>query len=209
MKKLLLLLILSLGLSTAFAQEESDTSFPYGKMLKMSPDELIAAKFKYDSNKNQYVLTKRNGLNQTAAILGALSGTPQNYVPHVDDYTVLIQGGEDGYSFIQVTFYDANVYDKVFEFATTSGENTVETGSGNIKFFYCGYEFELSRHTVSQSASAGNRNTAVSKDQSYVVYNFIINTGIPPYSTWHTKQAIKELKRESKGKKKQSAADLM
>lgn len=209
MKKLLLLLVLSLGLSTAFGQEGSDISFPYGKILKMSPDELRDAKFQYDDYKNQYILTKRNGLNQTAAVLGALSGTPQNYVPHVDDYTVLIQGGEDGYSFILVTFYDANVYDKVFEFATTSGENTVETGSGNIKFFYSGYEFELSRRTVGQSASTGNRNTTVSKDQSYVVYNFIINTGIPPYSTWHTKQAKRELKREAKGKKKQSVIDLM
>lgn len=91
MKKIFLLLILTMGVNTTFAQEnEEEAAFPYGKMLKMSADELLAAKFKYDSNKNQYVLTKRNGLNQTVSILGALSGTPQNYVPDVNDYTVLI-----------------------------------------------------------------------------------------------------------------------
>lgn len=209
MKKLVLLLALTLGLTTAYAQEDGETSFPYGKMLKMSPDELLAAKFKYNDNKNQYVLTKLNGLNQTASILGALAGTPQNYVPHVNDYTVLIQGGETGYSFIQVTFYDSNVYDKVFEFATTSGQDLAETGSGNLKFYYNDYEFELTRRMVGQSASAAKGNRAISQDQSYTVYNFVIYTGIPPYSTWHIKQAAKELKREAKGRKKQSAADLM
>lgn len=209
MKKLVILFALLLGLNTTFAQEDGDTSFPYGKMLKMSPSELRAAKFKYNESKNQYILTKLNGLNQTATILGALAGTPQNYVPHVDDYTVVIQGGETGYSSIQVTFYDSNVYDKVYEFATTCGQDIVETGSGNLKFFYNDYKFELTHRMVGQSASSAKGSSAVSKDQSYTVYNFVIYTGIPPYSNWHTKQAIKELKREAKGKKKQSAADLM
>lgn len=209
MKKLFLLFTLLLGVTITYAQENEDTSFPYGKMLKMGPDELLSAKFKYNENKNQYVLTKLNGLNQTASILGALAGTPQNYVPHVDDYMVLIQGGETGYSYIQVTFYDSNVYDKVYEFATTYGQNIAETGSGNLKFFYNDYEFELTHRMVGQSTSAAKGNTAVSKDQSYTVYNFVINTGIPPYSNWHIKQAIKEQKRDAKGKKKQSAADLM
>lgn len=210
MKKLLPLLVLLLGLNTTFAQEDvGDTSFPYGKMLRMTPEELLDAKFKYDNNKNQYILTKLNGLNQTASILGALAGTPQNYVPHVDDYRVLIQGGESDYSFINVTFYDGKVYDKVYEFATTSGQDLTETGTGNLKFTYSGYTFELTRNTVGQSASESNRRSAASRDQSYNVYNFIIYTGTPPCSDWHTKQAAKEQKRDVKGKKKQSVGDLM
>lgn len=208
MKKLLLLLVLLQGLSTTFAQE-GGTSFPYGKMLRMTPDELQDAKFKYDGDKNQYILTKLNGLNQTASILGALSGTPQNYVPHVDDYRILIQGGESDYSSINVLFYDSKVYDKVYEFATTCGIDLIETGTGNLKFSYSDYAFELTRNTVGQSASESHRGSTASRDQSYTVYNFAIFTGVPPFSDWHTKQAIKEQKREAKGKKKQSVSDLM
>lgn len=210
MKKLVFLLVALLSALTAtYAQEDADTSFPYGKILKMSSDELLEAKFKYNENKNQYVLTKLNGLNQTANFLGALAGTPQNYVPHVDDYTILIQGGETGYSYIQVTFYDSNVYDQVYEFATTCGQNVVETGTGNLKFYYNDYEFELTHHVVGQSAATAKGNTAISKDQSYTIYNFVINTGVLPFSNWHAKQALKEQKRDAKGKKKRSVADLM
>lgn len=209
MKHILLLFILLMGLTPVIAQESEETSFPYGKMLKMSPDELLAAKFKYHENKNQYVLTKTNGLNQTASILGAIAGTPQNYVPHVDDYSILIQGGETGYSFIQVTFYDSNVYDKVYEFATNYGQDLTETGTGNLKFYYDNYLFELSRRMVGQSSATAKGNIAVSQDQSYTVFNFVIDTGVPPFSKWHSRQAQKEQKRDAKGKKKQSVGDLM
>lgn len=135
MKKLLLVLVFTITANIGMSQEETQT-FPYGKMLKMTSEELLNANFKYDKNKNRYVLTKQNGLNAASSILGALSGIPINYVPHVNDYSVVIQRSENGVSYIQVTFYDSNVYDQVYDFATTYGENLKTTGIGNQAFSY-------------------------------------------------------------------------
>lgn len=85
----------------------------------------------------------------------------------------------------------------------------METGTGNLKFMYADYSFALTRKMVGQSASEARRGAAVSKDQSYTIYTFAIFTGVPPSSAWHAKQALKEMKRDAKGKKKRSAADLM
>lgn len=209
MKKLLFLLISFTITLSVFAQEDQ---FPYGKMLKMTHEELIKAKFKFDDEKNQYVLNKMNGLNTTASVLGALSGTPTNYVPHVNDYKVVIQNGDGGVAYIQVTFYDSEIYHKVLTFAADKGENLLETSSGNeqkAQFNYGGYAFDLSYRTVKQAAAVASRGVAASRDQSYDVYTFGIFTDIQPTSEWLTKQAQKEAKRDAKGKKKQSAADLM
>lgn len=51
MKKVLLLMLLSFIFNTTFAQE-SEPTFPYAKMLAMSHDELVDAKFSYSKDKN-------------------------------------------------------------------------------------------------------------------------------------------------------------
>lgn len=211
MKKLLLSLTILLSISNSFAQE-SKGEFPYSKMLKMTPNELIEANFKFNSNKNQYFLTKLNGLNATTNVLGAFSGTPTNYIPHVNDYVVVIQNGEKQVSYINVTFYDSELYHNILTFAVDKGEKFLETNSGALnktQFNYSGYSFELSSKRTGQTASSTSYGAAVTKDQSYNTYTFLIMTGIDPVSEWHEKQAKKEKKREEKGRKKQSAADLM
>lgn len=192
--------------------QDTIREFPYAKMLQMTHKELLGAKFKFDDEKNQYVLTKMNGLNATVNILGAMSGTPTNYVPHVNDYQVLIQNGADQVAFIAVTFYDSELYHRILTFAADSGENLLETnsvGTNKTQFNYGGYAFDLSYKRTNQSAGSVSRGAVASKDQSYNTYTFLILTGVEPASDWLTKQAQKAQKRDDKGRKKQSAADLM
>lgn len=224
MKKLVLLIsVVMLQFNVLAQQAETVTEnqvetqaesveFPYGKMLNMSHDELIEAKFKYDAKKNQYILTKLNGLNQANAILGALAGAPQNYIPHVDDYVVTIQRGKEKVSFINVTFYNDQLYHKILTFAVDNGENLLETSSQTLNkaiFNYAGYAFDLQYKVVGQASAVSGKGKAVSRDDSYNSYSFLISTGVEPDSIWHTKEAAKAAKRDMQGKKKQSAADLM
>lgn len=215
MKKLFTLLTLLMVSMSATAQDEpqQQSKFPYEKMLRMSDDEYKDAKFKFDDERNQWVLRKLNGLNQTSAVLSALAGSAANYVPHINDYTVVIQKGEGGaISSISVTFYDPNIYHEILTFAKDNGENLLETTSGKIvknQFSYNGYSFDLSSSTVSQAAISTSKYNASTKDQSYDICTFSIFTGVAPQSQWLTNEAEKQARRDAKGKKKQSAADLM
>ena len=63
MKKFLLVSVVLFVALSVSAQD-----FPYAKMLTMTPKELKEKKFKYDENRNQWVLKKSNGW-QTASIV--------------------------------------------------------------------------------------------------------------------------------------------
>lgn len=214
MKKLVLLLAVMTIASTTSAQDEQapESKFPYGKMLKMTDNQLKDAKFKFNDDMNQWVLTKQNGLNQTVAILGALSGSAANYVPHVDDYKVIMQKGETGVASIEVIFYDSKIYHEILTFANDNGANVLETTSGKLtktQFNYDNHSFVLNRGSVGQSAVVASERHVSTKDQSYDTFSFVIYTGIEPYSKWLVREAEKQAKRDAKGKKKQSAGDLM
>lgn len=214
MKKLLLLSFILTFAFTAFAQGEQkkESKFPYEKILKMSDKELKDARFKFDDEMNQWTLTKLNGFNQTLAVLDALSNYASNYIPHVNDYRITIQKGLEAVASIEVAFYDNNIYHEIITFANDNGSNLLETTSGKVtktQFNYENYSFVLSRETVGQSAIIPNWGYVTSKDQSYGVFSFVIFTGEKPYSKWLEKEAAKQAKRDAKGKKKQSAADLM
>lgn len=217
MKKLLLfLLIISLATCVNAQEEEqnqNESKFPYGKMLKMSDDELSAAKFKYDRYKNQWVLRKLNGLNKASNIMSALSGVAANYVPHKDDYQVTIQRGTTGVAYIEVNFFDNNIYHDIITFAMDNGSDVLETKSGKItktQFGYDNYLFSLISHAVSQGAiSSGNYRSATTKDESYESFVFTIYTDIEPASLFLEKQTEAQNKRDAAGKKKKSAAELM
>lgn len=209
MKKILSFLFVIINLA-AYAQND----FPYGKMLKMSNDELIAAKFKYDKTRNQYVLTKTNGLNATSNVLSALNGTTADIRPHNNDYKVIIQRGVSDVSSIDVIFYDDETYHKIVTFANDKGKDVLSTSSGKLnkmQFNYENYAFVLSLNIQEIKATTGRTNSALvkTKDESYNIYTFTILTGVEPASEWHTKEALKNKKREEKGRKKQSASDLM
>lgn len=198
---------------------------PYGKMLNMSHEELINQHFKFNEEKNQYTLKKKNGLNVAASILGAVADNPTNYVPNVNDYEIIIQKGDAGVAYIKVVFYDTELYHRIMTFAKDNGANQLETSSGlsnKMQFGYGEYSFSLDYSTISQSSAqsttrnnnskwttATEHNSSTSHDESYNTYVFTIYTGIEPSSEYITKQKEKEKKQDAKGKKKQSAADLM
>lgn len=204
-----------MGVSVASAQQ-----FPFGKYLTMSDQELKDAKFKYDQDKNQWVLKKSNGLQGTANVLSALNGTTADIRPHVDDYILTIQRGihpetgEAEVAFINITFYKDQMYHDILTFANDNGEELLETSSGKLikhQFGYEGYAFILEMNQVIISATTGKTSTAFvkTKDESYNVYNFTIGTEVQAASPFLTKEAIKQQKRDEKGKKPKSASDLM
>ena len=213
MKKLFLLALAAILSISTFAQEPIDEStseskFPYGKLLKMSPQELFDAKFKFDDYKNQYVLRKVNGWK---IALTATAGT--NPMPSVNDYQVIIQEGATGVAFIEVTFYDTKIYHDILTFAKDNGQDFLETNSSAVKkaqFNYDNYSFSLTCQIFSQSATAkSGRSSANTVDQSFDTYTFTIYTGIDPVSDFLAKQEQKAKKRDERGGKKRSAADLM
>lgn len=212
MKKTVLISLLMILMSiSAHCQNE----FPYAKMLKMTDEEFLEAKFKYNKDYNQFVLAKNNGLGVTMNVLNALNGTTADIRPHKDDYRVVIQKGETGISSISVIFYDDDIYHKVATFANDSATDllTTNTNAGKntkLQFNYDGHSFVLTSELQEIKATTGRTSSAAkTKDESYTAYNFSIYTGIEPSSDWLTKQAVKEQKRDEKGKKKQSAMDLM
>lgn len=215
MKKILLFLSVLCLTLTAKAQEETieqDTSFPYGKMLKMTEAELTEANFKYNDDKNQWVLRKLNGLNQASAALSLLGGRADNYVPHVNDYQVIIQRGITGVSYIEVTFYDAEIYHKILTFANDRGSDLLESKTSKtskLQFNYDGFSFSLTSAFTSQGAVVSGNRTLSTKDESYDAYAFTIYTDIESASLWLEREAKKQEKRDATGKKKQSAAELM
>ncbi|MEG0602637.1 MAG: hypothetical protein RR980_01740 [Mucinivorans sp.] len=214
MKKLLLLIAMLVVSLTVSAQDDqaAESKFPYAKMLNMTDKQLNEAKFKFNDNTNQWILTKFDGLNQTSAILDILSGSAANYIPHVNDYRIVIQKGLNGVAYIEVTFYNDQIYHKIITFANDKGVNLLETTSGKLtktQFNYENYSFALNKEIVVQSAIVSGGGSVSSRDQSYGVFSFIIYTGEEPYSKWLEKQAEKQAKRDLKGKKKQSVEDLM
>ncbi len=209
MKKVVLLIVLLCTSFLGFSQSE----FPYSKIMRMSTKELREAKFKYDEDRNQHVLRKANGLQGTANVLAALGGTTADIRPHVDDYQIVVQYGDEGVASLTVIFYKDETYHELLTFATDNGENFLETNSNTlnkIQFNYDGLNFELDRKLVGVSGTYGSSiGLAKSKDESYNIYTYSIFTGIAPNSPWHRREAAKQERRDSRGAKKRTASELM
>lgn len=205
-KNLLVLLFTFVCLSSLNAQ------LPYSKILGLDESQLKEGHFKYDKNKNQYVLKKSNGLNNTLNVLNAVNGQTADMRPHEDDYVIVRQEGETGVSELMVRFYKDGTFHEIETWLAENNIDVIETNSGKItkqKFNYDNYNIELTIERVGISATTGRTSSlAKSIDQSYNVYTYIINTGIPPYSKWHAKQNEKKAKNEAKNKKK-NIDDLM
>ena len=68
----------------------------------------------------------------------------------------------------------------------------------------------MDQHIVSRtSARTADFKALKNVDESYNEYQFIINTGVEPWSEYLDEQAVKQAKRDAKGKKKQNIQDLM
>ena len=96
-----------------------------------------------------------------------------------------------------------------------NGEKLVETSSGKLikhQAFYEGYSLELNmeQHIISRTSSrTADYKTVKNVDESYNEYEFIIKTGVAPWSEYLERKAKKQEKRDAKGKKKKSVDDLM
>ncbi len=195
--------------SLGFAQAE----FPYSKLLSMTTEQLRAEKFKYDKDRNQDVLRKSNGWQMTANVLSALGGASGDIRPAENDYEVVIQYGEEGIAYVEVIFFKDATYHDLLTFAHDQGQDLLETNSGKldkIQFQYAGYAFELTRQ-LHEVKTTTDQTSAKAKtfDESYNLYRYIIRTGRPASSDWLTRQALKQEKRDAKGKKKQDVSSFM
>lgn len=207
MKKILTTLLLAfITLCTVNAQ------LPYSKLLGLSEDGLKEGHFKYDKNKNQYVLKKSNGLNSTMNVLSAIGGQTADIKPHPDDYVIVLQEGKEKVSSLTVVFYKDETFHEIQTWLADNNIDVLETSSGKLtmqKFNYEDYAVELDIEKVGVSTTTGNTAAlAKSIDESYNIYTYTIYTGVLPYSKWHEKQAGKKAKRDEKGKKK-DLDDLM
>lgn len=207
MKKILTILLLAF-----IAASSINAQLPYSKLLGLSEEGLKEGHFKYDKNKNQYILKKSNGLNNTMNVLSAIGGQSADIKPHPDDYIIVMQKGKDAVSSLTVIFYKDETFHEIQTWLADNNIDVLETNSGKLtmqKFNYEDYSIELDIEKIGVSTTTGNTAAlAKSIDESYNIYTYTIYTGIPPYSKWHEKQANKKAKRDEKGKKKE-LDDLM
>ncbi|MBC5646601.1 hypothetical protein H8S77_27470 [Parabacteroides sp. BX2] len=207
MKKILTILLLAF-----IAAGSINAQLPYSKLLGLSEEGLKEGHFKYDKNKNQYILKKSNGLNNTMNVLSAIGGQSADIKPHPDDYIIVMQKGKNAVSSLTVIFYKNETFHEIQTWLADNNIDVLETNSGKLtmqKFNYEDYSIELDIEKIGVSTTTGNTAAlAKSIDESYNIYTYTIYTGIPPYSKWHEKQANKKAKRDEKGKKKE-LDDLM
>ena len=211
MKRVLLLAFVCCVTFAGYAQD-----FPYSKYFYYTKEQFKESNFKYHKKTNTWTLNKISGLNTTLNVLAVLVDAYEEVRPAVNDYYVTVQlGKDDKVSMLDVYFYDDNIYHKLLTFLKDNGQSLVETSSGKlIKYqaYYEGYALELNmeQHLISRtSARTADRKTVKNVDESYNAYEFIIKTGVEPWSRYLEKQAAKKAKRDAKGKKKQSVDDLM
>ena len=211
MKKILLFcLTLCVAISSS-AQE-----LPYSKYLNFSKAEFKDNGFRYNDETNTWYLNKISALNTTLNILAIIAHAEEEVRPDSDDYNILVQfGKEDMPSCVRVTYYNDNTYHHLLSFVKTHGQNLIDVTSGKIVKHTAAYgdytvELKMEQHIISRtSAHTADPHTVKNVDESYNKYEYIIRTGIEPWSKDLEKLAEKQAKREAKGKKKQSVDEMM
>ena len=211
MKKLVLL-CLALCVAVAVSAQE----LPYSKYLNFSKKEFKENRFKYDDYTNTWTLRKINGLRTTVNVLAILADGSEDIRPGKNDYTIMVQMGEDDKAAsVRVIFYDNDAYHKILTTIKDNGRDLLETSSGKLikHQAFCGdysVELNMEQHLVSRtSARTIDYKTVKNVDESYNEYEFIIKTGVEPESDYLKHKAEKQAKRDAKGKKKQNVQDLM
>ena len=211
MKRILLLTVV---LCMAFAVNAQN--LPYSKYINFTKKEFKEGGFKYDSETNTWSLRKTNGWNTTLNVLAIIADAEEEVRPNRNDYSIVVQmGKEDEVAYLKVVYYNDETYHKLLTFMKDNGNNMVETSSGKLikhQAFYSTYGLELNmeQHIVSRtSARTADYKSVKNVDESYNKYEFIINTGVEPWSHYLEKQSAKQAKRDAKGKKKQTVEELM
>ena len=135
--------------------------------------------------------------------------------PDYNDYSIIVQFGEsDRVSCIRVIHYNDDAYHKLLAFVKTNCQNVIDVSSGKIKKYLATYgdyelELKLEENIISRtSAHTADPHTVKNVDESYNEYEYVIRTGVEPWSRYLDKQAEKQAKRDAKGKKKQSVENM-
>lgn len=211
MKRILLLIVV---LCMAFAVNAQN--LPYSKYINFTKKEFKEGGFKYDSETNTWSLRKTNGWNTTLNVLAIIADAEEEVRPDRNDYSIVVQmGKENEVAYLKVVYYNDETYHKLLTFMKDNGNNMVETSSGKLikhQAFYSTYGLELNmeQHIVSRtSARTADYKSVKNVDESYNKYEFIINTGVEPWSHYLETQSAKQAKRDAKGKKKQTIEELM
>ena len=211
MKKILLL---SLTIFMAVLANAQD--LPYSKYLNYSKGDFRENNFKYHEKTNTWYLNKTNGLNTTLNILCIIVDASEDIRPAYNDYSILVQMGRDDLaSCVRVIFYSDETYHKLLAFVKRNCKDFLDLSSGKITEYqatYDGYDIELKmeQNIISRtSARTADPKTLKNVDESYNEYEFIIRTGVEPWSRKLDKQAAKQAKRDAKGKKKKTVDEMM
>ena len=211
MKKVLLLIF---SLCVAFAVNAQEV--PYSKYLTFGKKEFKENKFKYDDDTNTWALSKISGLKTTLNVLAIIADASEDIRPAKSDYAIVVQmGKENKASYVKVKFYSDETYHKLLTFLKDNGKDLVETSSGKLvkQQAFCGdytLELNMKQNIISRtSARTFDYKAVKSVDESYNEYQFIIQTGVEPWSEYLDKQAAKKAKRDAKKKKKQNVDELM
>lgn len=190
------------------SEQAQASDFPYSKYLTYSKAEFRENHFKYDDYTNSWAIKRVNGLMVTANILAILVDGSEDVRPASSDYKILVQlGDDDAVSYVQVIFYNDDMFHKLLTFLKTNGEGFVDTSSGKLlkyQAYYNGYYLELNmdQHIISRTSSRTvDSRTVKNVDESYNEYTFFIETGVEAKSRYLDKMAAKKAKREAKGKK--------
>ncbi len=207
-------IILCLALCAALSLQAQE--LPYSKYLGFSKEEFRENKFKYNERTNTWYLRRVNGLNVTFNVLAILADASEDIRPAMNDYTILVQMGEEEQAAsVRVIFYNDETYHKILTFMKTKATDLVETSSGRLirnHAAYEGYELELNmdQQIISRtSARTADYKTVKNVDESYNEYEFVIETGVEPWSKYFEKLLKKQAKRDAKGRKKTNVNDMM
>ena len=189
---------------------------PYSKYLNYSKSDFRENNFKYHENTNTWYLQKTNGLNTTLNILAIIADAHEDIRPSSMDYSIIVQlGRNDVPSFVRVIFYNDDTYHKLLTFVKRNCQDIIDVSSGKVvkhQTYYGDYSLELKmeHHNISRtSAHTADSKTVKNVDESYNEYEFIIRTGVDPWSKKIDKYNTRQEKRDEKGKKKQNVEDMM
>lgn len=205
--------ILDITDDASLVKQDASVEFPYSKVLNALDSDLKAQRFKFDSYRNCWNLTHSNGWNVAANILTDVN------TPARSDYRILVQNGEGGErAFVQVTFFDPDIYHSIIAFGKENSSDFAESKYGKgtrYNYTFGGYAFTLEysfeevkvTHTTTGSSETGRVSTSHSstEDYSYDKYVYTISTGIPASSDYLKDQAARDAKRAAKSKKARSS----
>jgi hypothetical protein len=188
---------------------------PYSKYLNFSRAEFKENHFKYHEKTNTWYLNKTSALNTTLNILAIIADAEEEVRPDYNDYSIIVQLGEaDKVSCIRVIHYNDDTYHKLLAFVKSHCQNIIDVSSGKITKYLASYgdyeiELEIEENIISRtSARTADPLTVKTVDESYNEYEFVIRTGVEPWSRYIEKQVAKQAKRDDKGKKKQSVENM-